>query len=436
MSKDIHLSMRSSCIPRDIFGFHVNSSEDKDDMNIIVDRYVQTISPISAIETRSLNNKGMDIALSNALSGKRSENVPNFKKRNFRLDLEKRVFDYLFECQSDYLITDTAGCRFDIVKFFDGSHEISITADPWFISTIKELKREGYIYYDDYRVIKSDEEVIALLDKYLPIYYNKMLERYPVDKIIFVDVRPTIFYMTDNKNFIGEYNRELRESNARRIAFGLEKTKEILKGCHVIPFLDFAVGDLKHKWGPHSMHYTIEYYQYGYEAMKVILCGNYDRATEERKLLELKEKYSQIYYDRYSGVISDGVELMRRKIAEKEKYAKYTEYLKRFIINNNTDNVVNYFKKHNYTHCAFYGYTHISKVYIEILKKYGITIDYIIENNMANINNIIPVVRRDAESYPKTDVIIIADINGIDKIKEKLDAKTPIPHTDVYEILN
>lgn len=434
MADTIHFSIRGTCILRDTFGITKDSKNFSDDVGYAIDRFVQTVSPISAVQSGKINVEGKIPSESDVLKLPEFKNKSNFIKRNFLLDMERQVFDYMFECQSDYFILDMAGCRYDLFNFLDDSDGTYLTYVPWYSKVIDIFKEKGYID-KDYKIINSDDEIFALLDKYIPIYLNKILEHYSPERIILFEIYPVRYYITGDENYIGIFSNKEYERLEKRMRYGYNKAKEILNGCHIIEFPDYVIGNKNHKWGISNLHYIDEYYEYAFKAISVIVNEDNDAQTELHKLKSLKKNYSQICHDRYGKVFWNGVNDFRKKSLTLNKYKKYADYFKYLLENQDKATaLVSYLIDHEYFNCAFYGCSQIALYYVDSIKKYGIKVDYIIENLTTKQFHGIPIVRRDAPNYPDTDIIIIADAINFELIRSKLQNKTTIPYTDIYEI--
>ena len=79
------------CCSRDIF------SSQENDGGFIIDRFIQSVNPVSAVSMTPLFSK---------IPLEATEGKTNIYKRCITLDLTKKVFDYLFEVHSEYLVLD------------------------------------------------------------------------------------------------------------------------------------------------------------------------------------------------------------------------------------------------------------------------------------------------------------------------------------------
>lgn len=111
--KNISISILGTCISRDIFGMQKNDGGYK------IDRFIQSISPISAVTESMLiknieeNYNQIDMIFSD---------LSNFYKRVLISDLKKNVFEYMSEIHSDYLLIDAGTMRYNLVKYIENNN--------------------------------------------------------------------------------------------------------------------------------------------------------------------------------------------------------------------------------------------------------------------------------------------------------------------------
>ena len=213
MNIEKHVSIIGSCISRDIFGFN-------NDKEFIVDRFIQSISPISAASNRLIN-----VDYQTVMNDIRDEycNI-NFYKRNFALDLTGRTFDYLYEYSSDYLLIDMAGCRYDILENNKGE----------LLTRIRDLHQEEILsdFCKKYKVssfdklIDSEEDIQKLMDEYIPRYFDMILKAYKVDQIILLETDADV--------------RDVFEEDGNIVIYAapadLNKIKETLEKANITDF--------------------------------------------------------------------------------------------------------------------------------------------------------------------------------------------------------
>ena len=422
MNIEKHVSIIGSCISRDIFGFN-------NDKEFIIDRFIQSISPISAASNRLIN-----VDYQTVMNDIRDEycNI-NFYKRNFALDLTGRTFDYLYEYSSDYLLIDMAGCRYDILENNKGE----------LLTRIRDLHQEEILsdFCKKYKVssfdklIDSEEDIQKLMDEYIPRYFDMILKAYKVDQIILLETDAVDFCLKENGELI-EFKKENSTSWKSRIQYGDNLAEQKLKGCHVIRFPSFVIGDVKHKWGSSRLHYINKFYKYAFQAINII----FDRlpyVEEKKKLDDLYNVYCHEFEDIFLKAVSKT--LKQKSIVEFEniRFKKYNAYFQELLLNEDKlKKIINYMEKHNFRSCALYGITQIAVFLYDYLRKFKIDINYMVENGQGKTWKEIPCYSRNITNYPKTDIIIIADVISYDKIKEKIEKTSKIPTINIYELIS
>ena len=113
-----HISILGLCVLRDFFGMKENNG------GFEIDRFVQSISPISAVSDSMLQKR---IDNSDEIIQDVFHDLTNFYKRLIKQDLEKSVFTYLSERKSDYLIIDAGNCRYNLLKYSAGGVDRYLT---------------------------------------------------------------------------------------------------------------------------------------------------------------------------------------------------------------------------------------------------------------------------------------------------------------------
>lgn len=413
----ISVNIIGTCILRDIFNYN------KDD-HIAVKKFVQSISPYAAV------SKG-NIIKDKELFYKTLEKIKksNFFKRNLRLDLERATFDFLFEEKSDYLFMDMGGCRFDLF-FFPQSNTYASKSNIYnevFISGVLEK-----CHQIDTDTI-PDKIMYDLLDKYI----ETILKEYHQENIILFEIKAIPNRLTSQNNIV------LREHNwsnkaSRRIEKAYNYIKQKLPRCHIIEFPNGVLADEKHIWGPSVLHYVKEYYEYAYNGIKIIF-SNIPLETEKAALSTLKSYYESLLYNKYEASFINSLKQYDEKVDTSKRLIKYVEYFTDLLLDEKKlKKIINYFTENNIKNCAFYGATYVGKFLIDYLRKNRpeLRIDYLVENSNLKDYNGVPFIKRTANEFPPTDVIIISDLVNKDLLAKKLtDMGVKANITDVYKIL-
>lgn len=416
----IHISIIGMCVPRDVFGM-----ADKEG-KFVVDRYVQSVNPVSAVSAsplrKDLNIPGGDTDWIKAKS--------KFHLRNATIDLEKSLFSYVSEVKSDWLVIDFGCLRNNLFHFSDDTY-----ATIPLMQTCPGFLTEGYL--DEKRSIVSvltmDSET---LNRSLDIYIEKILDLYPQNQIILFESYASYWYVdkkrqscyVDNVPIANKFNKIFRRS----FIHAIKKMPHV----HVVRFPSHVIADEGHKWGRSPLHYTHEYYQYAYEAVKIIVNSN-DESLEQFDLCRLQIQYEEVFrkYAPYKEKF-----LSKWDIDQKRKgwMVEAKDWLKEFIEDNRLQNLDNFVRKNKIKSVALYGLSDVCRALVSIFKSLEVKVDYIVENSMENVKYYkeIPLISRDFKHYPTTECMIITDLR-VDKVRRKLEKMNlPFEIQDIYSILD
>lgn len=357
-------------------------------------------------------------------------NKSNFYKRNLRLDIEKGVFDFLFGEKSDYLFMDIASCRYDLY-YFPQSNTYASKSNIY-----DEIFTSGEILEGCYQINTDtipDDVCYNLLDKYI----DTLLKEYRPENIILFDIKASPKRLTKNK-LIALREQDLSIKANRRIEKAYNYVKQKLPGCHIIEFPNGVVADEQHIWGPSVLHYVKEYYEYAYNAIKIIF-SKLPLEAEKEALSSLKTYYENLIYNKYNDIWIDTLKKCSEQIDLSKRLIKYVEYFTDLLLNEEKLNkVVNYFTENKIKNCAFYGASYVGKFLIDYLSKHlpELTIDYLVEEINVKDYNGVPYIKKSASKFPETDLIIISDVMYIEAIYKKLnDMQIKAKVIDVFNIL-
>lgn len=250
--------------------------------DISVNQYVAFVNPFSISSDKGERRLEMD-----NLS---DYNIVNFRKRNLCLDVNKEVFDYLFEKKSDYIIIDLLDSRFPMIK--KGEHYITIVPET-ITRTEKENEKFGwtdYVDVDDPFSI-SDEE----WDRRIDTICSHILEHYRPERIIVNEAYGVLKLVNPQNgaqyNFTNRQIENVSKYNplVKRLYCRLLRN---LKGCHCINFpkRSTVFGDSKNKWGTNPLHYWEPYYEYSAQAINLI-SQQLSEDEERQELRRLKAEY-------------------------------------------------------------------------------------------------------------------------------------------------
>lgn len=251
------------CVSRDILEFG----------GVKVSQYHAFSSPLSIC-----SEKGNVVMLPDDLKDITGKKYSNFVKRCMISDFNKVVFDYVFAKKSDYFVLDILDARHPLLV--KENHYITMTKR---LEKIRHLLPQhlGLGEYEE-RLPFGDEEkwkksIITIADE--------IRRHYTVNQIILNEHYGVRQYIVGSeiKNFSASMVDSIKQYNVLvKKLFNMLKTE--LEGCHIIKFPDYVMASADHKWGLAELHYHDLYYDYGSEAIKVILQDL--PAEEEKKQLE------------------------------------------------------------------------------------------------------------------------------------------------------
>ena len=278
-------NMLGCCVSRDIFSMHKNDGGHQ------INQFVNEFSPFFSFEN------GLEIDYDKYNNVDISSISSNFVKRCTYLDITKNIFNYIKKKNSDYLIVDTGAVRTGYVVFENG-----ITSYAGRISKkiIGYMVEQG-IFPSPYEYLNFDYMSLREVEIRTIKYCNELKKMYAVEKIILNEIQHG-FLLVDRKNkkittFSDAY--ELKKKN-RLMSYVFEIMKRELKGCHVIQMLHNVMCDKYHYLGWAPLHFTKGYYDYGLEAINIIISSkSMDEETErlEKCRLKWQKLYAFIFYN-------------------------------------------------------------------------------------------------------------------------------------------
>ena len=403
--RKISLNILGCCVLRDTFGMH------PDDGGYVVNRYVQSPSPISLVTASPLLRKDAEIE-DTVFEGK-----SGFVKRCQLLELRKQVFDYLGGASSDYLIIDCAEARKNVL-YFPGT-------GGWFTESHKDLLArfiENGLLPELYELIDILEMERETLYACLRDFCDRLLAQYDKKHIILFEIKAVKFH-SDGRLFqvFGGKSKIAEQYNARmKLCFDYVKT--YLEGCHIVEFPHNVVGDTHHKWGRALLHYVPEYYDYAQEAVDIITKRAGSLEEEQEELTRLKHDYETALRKKYGDILQASMEQTELEKRSGEKILKYERYFKKLLIEDGKEKIRAYLEELGIRSCAFYGRTQITYVFLPWFRSWGIHIEYVVENySVKSVWEGIPFIKRSDSKLLDSRNMIICDIN-YEAIKRRLAA--------------
>ena len=250
---DTSISILGICVLRDIFGMREN------DGGYNIERNVSFINPIAMMGDASI----CDCETISSQVDKLDDN--NFVKRNIYLDLTKKYWEYLAEVQSDYIMIDVADIRLPILLDENGC---SVTCRFQNKPLMERLSEQNvYQISHERRVCDYTDEEIQVAMEYLA---EKVQELYPQNKIILTECIPSEHYYNVHGDIL-RFDVARDVENCKKIvkkAYAI--IHRLLPDANVVPMPKYIMADAKHKWSLYMLHYEKAYYDYAYQAVRII----------------------------------------------------------------------------------------------------------------------------------------------------------------------
>ena len=416
------ISIFGGCIARDFFGMH------DDDAGYNVERFIQWCSPVAAV-TKSAALKEITFdgpEISTVFEGK-----PNFNKRMAAIDINKHTFDRLGEVHSDFIIVESSALRYDLLKY-EIEGEVSFTT---------VVIRERIEAFKEQGVLPEGGEIVSITDMpddeyehYMGLFCDRILEMYDEEQIILMEFHGSPFSTNGERINLFDYDKVVNETY--NIDRGNEYFRKRFPKAHLIEFPAGVLADDHGKWERYCFHYIPEYYDYGLDAVKIITEGGFLPVQERNELYKNRRHHEKILKNKYQSLFVRSIEHYQSRDDLCRRMTKYEEYFKGLILDNGKlDQIIKFFIKNGYSSCAFYALNEISKLLTRLFCRWGITVDFAVENFSSKTYEGFPVLRRDSKTFPETQVMIVADVMNTQSIKDKLLAMNlTYPFADVYEI--
>lgn len=302
--------------------------------------------------------------------------------------------------------------------------------------TARKLIENGYVSQsaEIMQLSDMDDETFSF---YMDLFIECILKMYRKEQIILVDCQAVPYSVNEARDSVNLFEQGQIEKWYVNINRGYRYLRKQLAGCHVIEFPKGVFGDESHKWGRAPLHYIPEYYDYGLKAVDIITQGRLPYEEEREKLRELRERYEDLMKLKYEPIYTRTFQFLKVRDGICTRMTVYEKYMKDLLLHDGKLLwACNFMREKRFSHCAFYGLTELGMFWIKFFKRWGIQIDYIVDDTKNSTYEGIPCIAKKEQSYPETQVMIIAEVLLADKIKEKLKKlKVSCPYYDVYEIL-
>lgn len=414
------INILGSCISRDIF------SHQKNDGNYQISKYSNEFDVFSVTE------KPLEIDKEKYYKCDLSDVMSNYLKRCLYLDMTKNTLNYIKEEKSDYLIIDSAICRFSSY----------LIGDTHIAATPKRRKALSLLYDNNVINVSIENEIMhtkEMMAEQLKCFADEILKIYAPEEIILIDIQCSFFH--DNGTQLEPFktpNKWVDQNNIMR--FGFDVLKEAFYGCHIIPMPDAVVSDTNHWLKLSVLHYTKEYYYYAYNCIEIInqkLPIDDENDYIDKLWHSCSEFYTKKYFNQLAIEFSKRTTLLYSEQKSSLSRDIQAKFFRELLYKH--EGIVDFLEKHKHKSIVIYGWTRVSEYYVEALDKTDIKIVCIMENmKWKKIGKKCYNVIKRASDIPEADCIIIADLLNKEKIVDFLHKKTSLPvytDDDILKIL-
>ena len=257
----------------------------------------------------------------------------NFSKRCLCLDVNRKTFDYLKVKRSDYLIVDILDIRMNLLK----KENSYITVSNELLAT-RDYLNEKY-GLDTWEECTFDSVSLSDWEHYIVRFVEEIKKQYKAEQVIInrhYGVQQYIDFDGVVKSVLPETKKRWKLIN-EMVKHLTDMMINELPGCHVINFPEGVLADIQNQWGLHVLHYEPLFYEYGANALDIIVHSYSDeeiRLESLRKEYQLKMQLShqQLQIDRFERKIASMMDMMRSVINKSED-----SYLVEKILTNEKD---------------------------------------------------------------------------------------------------
>ena len=375
MKKNNHISIYGCCVSRDGFSMHEDSG------GYVIDKYIQGISPFSAILEKQGTDQDSFCEFVKSLT-----DVSNFYKKMICLDHCGGAFEYLKQVKSDWIILDNGPFRYDLC--------MEDCKNPQQIITNSILR---FIMKKCKDVIKGTQlEVLGKSSKEDPLdwdnnkfeekvksFIKELRKQYREKSIILVHLKNVFSYTSAGDiHVIAEKNKKDLKMENLRMEKAWEIMKRLLPKAHIIEFPFTTLGNIKHKWGRGGLHYIDEYYNYFLKSIDIITQQRLSAKKEKEQLDQICKKYTQLFWDIYNKNINHYEIKSKQTHDLMTRWEAYTLYSSKLAdLDNYKQKFLDFMNKNNFKKCAIYGTNYPIKYLLNAFKD-KIQVDYIIENKV------------------------------------------------------
>lgn len=241
------------------------------------------------------------------------QQLSKYTKRVLTLNANKKIIDYIFQNKADYFIFDCADCRKQILvqNLADGTKSYLTYSE-----SIKKLINNNQYSLPEYITIQNSYDInIKYYLLVADMLCNKILEKYPTERIIFIIRKPVDYYFNDDGiHRIWRGETDVNESSFKLVSvienYIISKLSTFGK-INIIRFPDNVLADSKHHLGLYPLHYHNAYYDYLSKCINAIISNPFN-----------SRQFTDLLYENYS--------LKFEKIKSDIQFSKNICYLNEF----------------------------------------------------------------------------------------------------------
>lgn len=288
----VSINVLGTCVSRDVFGLFPN------DGGFLIKKCVMNSNLVSACSEK----------ISDEIICSPDDFVnttTNFVRRCAALDINKKVFDFMAEEESDYLVADLGILHCTLFKIKKPDNSIT------YITETKGLRQNPDVLADkDIELLETmpfSEKYLDIYRDYLKIYVEKMKSLISEEKIIILETNLSLNFLNQTGKLIPMASRfsfsamDLSPKNIislnKVLSIIYDDLHKLLPKAHFVPMpLNNVPSNIKHRWGFSPFHYVFEVYEYFLESIRIITSNAEDEAA---KISKLKEETAKNINRRY-----------------------------------------------------------------------------------------------------------------------------------------
>ncbi|MBQ3600385.1 MAG: hypothetical protein II992_04170 [Lachnospiraceae bacterium] len=287
MSKGrINFTVYGSCVTRDVFNFLDNE--------LYYPNVTVEFNPIQTLfDTKfEIDKEYIDVDSS-------------FTNRMIYYNFSKEAKNVLENSKSDYFIFDMTSERLPLqIWSYSGMETmIPVTWNTYCLGNkLRETEKYRSIEIRNWHLPNADKS----WQEHIKMFCESIIQRYEPSKIILLSIEqadlllakesfsPKSLTMNRNEFTAGIDKRQLREKQNKIIQQAEKYVQEYIPDCWVIKMPQNVIGNARHHFKEHPLHFDYLYYEYVAEAIKLIAK---ERTEENRKLIQKELEFLLLRYN-------------------------------------------------------------------------------------------------------------------------------------------